>query len=152
MCRNDRELPRLLDWSLHRSEKARSYVDPNRAKHQCRRNAASIKYSACRDDRNGRDRVNDLRNKSQGAYNAAVAAGLAALRDNYVSTALGCFNCLFDCGYLNHHFRSDVMGLLHKIARVTQGRTISLTAAMQGYGGTLPRLTWVEYDLPRNFD
>jgi hypothetical protein len=121
LCRNYSELPRLLNWSLHRCKKARSYVDPNRAKHQCRRNAASIKYSACRDDRNGRDRVNDLRNKSHGAYNAAVAAGLAALRDNYVSTALGCFNCLFDRGDLNHHFRSDVMGLLHKIARVTKG-------------------------------
>ena len=50
----------------------------------------------------------------------AIAAGLAALRDNDVSATLRRFDRLRNRRDLDHYFRADVVGLPHQIAGIPE--------------------------------
>ena len=116
--RGDCRLPCVLDRRLLGREEAGPHVDADRPKHERRRNAASVKDPAGRDHRDGRNGIDDLRDESHRADDAAIAARLAALRDNYVGATLSRFDRLRNRRDLDHHFRADVVGLPHEIARI----------------------------------
>src|SRR6266446_7349885 len=101
-CRN-RLLPLLRGGSLRRGNEPRAEIDPDRAEHQRRRNAASVEDAAGRDDGNGRHGVYDLGHECHRADLAAIAPRLAALRDDHVDAALSGLHCLRNRRDVQHH-------------------------------------------------
>src|ERR1700731_1486022 len=87
--RGNCRLPSVLDWSLFGREEASAHVHSDRAKHECRRDATSVKDTAGRNHRYGRNGIDDLRDESHRTDDAAIAARFTTLRDNYIGTTLG---------------------------------------------------------------
>ena len=61
-----------------------------------------------------------MRHQCHRADGAAVAAGLAALRDNHIDSVLGCLDRLSDRRDLHHDERPDIVGLADQIARISK--------------------------------
>ena len=62
----------------------------------------------------------ELREEIHRTDDTAIAAGLAALRDNDVSATLRRFDRLRNRRDLDHYFRADVVGLPHQIAGIPE--------------------------------
>ena len=101
-------------------DEARAEVDADRAEHQRRRDAAPVEDAAGRHHRDRRYRVDHLRHQRHGADLPAIAAGLAALRDDDVDAALGRLDRLRDGGDLQHHARPGRMRLPHQVAGIAE--------------------------------
>ncbi len=115
-----RLLPLLGGGSFRRGDEPRAEIDPDRAQHQRRRDAAPVEDAPGGDDRDWRHGVDDLRHECHRADLAAIAAGLAALRDDDVDASLGRLHRLRHRRDLQHHERPDVVGLPHQIPRVAE--------------------------------
>jgi len=113
-----RLLPLLWGGSFRGGNEPRTEINPDRAEHERRRNAAPVEDAAGRDDGNGRHCVNDLGYECHRTDLASVTARLAALRDDYVDTSLSRMDGLRNRRYLQHHERADIVDLPHQIARM----------------------------------
>src|SRR5262249_52415489 len=79
-----------MEWRFYACEKTRAQKDSVGAKRQRSHKAPSIGKSAGREDRNGRDRIDDHRNERHARHPAHMTAPFSALCNDNISTGLCC--------------------------------------------------------------
>ena len=109
-------------------------ADTAGTKGQRRDETGSVDETTGRDDRNRIDPPHDLRHQHRCRDLAAVATGLATLRDDHIGTELRCLFGLLDRRHLHRHLAAGVMTASNEISGIARGERDHRHGGVKGHG------------------